>query len=110
MGGAGQGDNPQAGGESELPQPAGDQQKRRRNERALSKGVNDFVTFITGDSERVRALSDYAALEAIAWEMGGLRLAMYYIDLYAQTIYVAMATSKRTRAKMMANLTKTRRN
>ena len=89
--GAGQGDNPQAGGESELPQPAGDQQKRRRNERALSKGVNDFVTFITGDSERVRALSDYAALEAIAWEMGGLRLAMYYIDLYAQTIYVAMA-------------------
>ena len=89
--GAGQGDNPQAGGESEQPQPVGDQQKRRRNERALSKGVNDFVTFITGDSERVRALSYYAALEAIAWEMGGLRLAMYYIDLYAQTIYVAMA-------------------
>jgi len=81
-------------GKSEKPQApkaAGDKQKRPRNERALSKGVNDFVTFITGDSERVRALSDYAALEAIAWEMGGLRLAMYYVDLYAQTIYVAMA-------------------
>ena len=83
------------GGESgrrekpQVPEEAGDE--KPRNERALSKGVNDFVTFITGDSERVQALSDYAALEAIAWEMGGLRLAMYYVDLYAQTVYVAMA-------------------
>ena len=70
-----------------LPPPAA----APRAQRALSRGVNDFVTFITGDSERVRALSDYAALEAIAWEMGGIRLVMYYVDLYAQTIYVAMA-------------------